>query len=101
MTSSTDHRPPAVPGRLRMPAGVLADHPGATGLALDVSKYALRRAAKAHPRAGAAACDAWQGLPMRERTASVLLNVFAPRDGAEFHRVLRADGALIVAGPTT
>ncbi|MFC4563883.1 putative RNA methyltransferase [Nocardiopsis mangrovi] len=88
-------------GTGRYLAAVLDDHPGAAGLALDVSKYALRRAAKAHPRAGAAACDAWRGLPMRDGTAAVLLNVFAPRDGAEFHRVLRPDGALIVAGPTT
>ncbi|WP_184080168.1 putative RNA methyltransferase [Nocardiopsis mwathae] len=73
---------------------------GATGLALDVSKYALRRAAKAHPRAGAAACDAWRGLPLRTGAAGLLLNVFAPRGGAEFHRVLRADGALIVVTPT-
>jgi 23S rRNA (guanine745-N1)-methyltransferase len=31
--------------------------------------------------------------------ASVLLDVFAPRSGAEFHRVLRPDGALIVVTP--
>ncbi|ASU86217.1 methyltransferase type 11 [Nocardiopsis gilva YIM 90087] len=71
-----------------------------TGLALDVSKFALRRAAKAHPRAGAAACDAWRGLPLGTGTVALLLNVFAPRDGAEFRRVLREDGALIVVTPT-
>ncbi|GAA1990967.1 methyltransferase domain-containing protein [Nocardiopsis rhodophaea] len=71
-----------------------------TGLALDVSKFALRRAAKAHPRAGAAACDAWRGLPLRTGAAALLLNVFAPRGGAEFRRVLRDDGALIVVTPT-
>jgi 23S rRNA (guanine745-N1)-methyltransferase len=81
-------------------AAVLDAAPGAAGIALDVSKYALRRAAKAHPRAGAAACDAWQGLPLRTGSVSVLLNVFAPRDGAGFRRVLRDDGALLVVVPT-
>ncbi|WP_338067460.1 putative RNA methyltransferase, partial [Crossiella equi] len=34
------------------------------GLALDLSKFALRRAARAHPRAGAVVCDAWRPLPV-------------------------------------
>jgi 23S rRNA (guanine745-N1)-methyltransferase len=32
--------------------------------------------------------------------ASLVLNVFAPRNGAEFHRVLRSDGTLLVVTPT-
>ncbi|MBB5436031.1 methyltransferase domain-containing protein [Nocardiopsis composta] len=78
---------------------VLDAAPAATGLALDLSKYALRRAAKAHPRSGAVACDAWRGLPLRDGAAALLLNVFAPRDAAEFHRVLRPGGALLVVTP--
>src|SRR5579859_1324075 len=37
-------------------ARVLDAVPAAHGLALDISKFALRRAAKAHPRAGAVVC---------------------------------------------
>ncbi|GAA1771009.1 putative RNA methyltransferase [Streptomonospora arabica] len=81
-------------------SAVLDRAPGAFGLALDVSKFALRRAARAHPRAGAAACDTWRGLPLRTGSAAVLLNVFAPRRPAEFRRVLADDGALLVATPT-
>ncbi|GAB3463683.1 rRNA (guanine-N1)-methyltransferase [Streptomonospora sediminis] len=81
-------------------AAALEAAPGAWGLALDVSKFALRRAARAHPRAGAAACDTWRGLPLRSGSAAVLLNVFAPREAAEFHRVLRSDGSLAVVTPT-
>ncbi len=33
--------------------------------------------------------------------ASLVLNVFAPRNGGEFARVLRPDGALIVVTPTS
>lgn len=80
-------------------AAVLDALPHAVGLALDVSKPALRRAARAHPRAGAARCDTWHGLPLADGTATLLLNVFAPRNGAEFHRVLRPDGALLVVTP--
>jgi 23S rRNA (guanine745-N1)-methyltransferase len=80
-------------------AAVLDAHPGAVGLALDVSRYALRRSARAHPRAAAARCDVWAGLPLADRSVAALLNVFAPRNGAEFARVLRADGALLVVTP--
>lgn len=79
---------------------VLDALPEAAGLALDVSKFALRRAARAHPRAGAAACDTWRGLPLRPASTALLLNVFAPRQPAEFHRVLAASGALVVVTPT-
>ena len=72
---------------------------GGYGLALDVSGPAVRRAARAHPRAGAAVGDAWRGLPVRDGCADVVLNVFAPRNGAEFHRVLRPDGVLLVVTP--
>ncbi|MQA05698.1 MAG: methyltransferase domain-containing protein [Streptosporangiales bacterium] len=81
-------------------AHTVARLPGCVGLALDVSKYACRRAAKAHPRLGAVACDVWRQLPVATDAADVVLDVFAPRNGAEFHRVLRPDGRLVVVTPT-
>ncbi|MER7457166.1 putative RNA methyltransferase [Micromonospora sp. NPDC126480] len=80
-------------------AAVLAALPDAVGLALDVSKPALRRAARAHERAAAALADTWQRLPLADASAAVLLNVFAPRNGAEFHRVLDPAGSLLVVTP--
>jgi 23S rRNA (guanine745-N1)-methyltransferase len=80
-------------------AHVLDRLPAATGLGLDVSKPALRRAARAHPRAGAALADLWQRLPVADASAGLILNVFAPRNGPEFRRVLRPDGALLVVTP--
>jgi 23S rRNA (guanine745-N1)-methyltransferase len=72
----------------------------AVGLALDSSKHALRRAARAHPRIGAVGCDIWRGLPLRDGVAALMLNVFAPRNGAEIRRVLQPGGTLVVITPT-
>lgn len=80
-------------------AAVLDALPAAPGLALDVSKPALRRAARAHPRAGAALCDTWGRLPVAGGAAGVVLDVFAPRNGPEFRRVLRPGGVLLVVTP--
>jgi 23S rRNA (guanine745-N1)-methyltransferase len=80
-------------------ATVLDARPEATGLGLDVSKPALRRAARAHPRAAAVLADLWRPLPLADGCASVLLNVFAPRNGPEFRRVLRPGGTLLVVTP--
>jgi len=79
---------------------VLDALPGSVGLALDVSKPALRRAARAHSRAAAALADTWRPLPLADAGVALLLNVFAPRNGPEFHRVLHPEGALLVVTPT-
>jgi 23S rRNA (guanine745-N1)-methyltransferase len=94
----------AVLDRLRGTQGG-ADGPGgvggteAAGLAMDISARALRRAARARPGIGAVVWDVWRPFPVRDGAVSLILNVFAPRNGPEFRRVLRADGALIVVTP--
>lgn len=80
---------------------LLDEAPDGRGLALDISKFAARRAARAHPRIAAAVCDTWRALPVRDQSIDVVLNVFAPRNGPEFARVLKQDGVLIVVTPTT
>jgi 23S rRNA (guanine745-N1)-methyltransferase len=82
-------------------AGVLEVLPAHWGIALDLSKYAARRAAKAHPRVAAAVvCDVWRGLPLRSSSVDLILDVFAPRNAPEFSRVLRPQGRLLVVAPT-
>ncbi len=73
---------------------------GAVGLALDISKHAARRGAKAHARAGAVVADLWRPLPLRDGAADTIVNVFAPRNAAEFHRVLRDEGLLFTVTPS-
>jgi 23S rRNA (guanine745-N1)-methyltransferase len=80
-------------------AGVVDAVPGRIGLALDVSRYAARRAAKVDPRIGSVVCDAWRELPLQDDAAQVLLNVFAPRNAAEMARVLAPGGVLLVVTP--
>jgi 23S rRNA (guanine745-N1)-methyltransferase len=81
-------------------AAVLDALPGRHGLALDVSRHALRRAARAHPRIGAVGGDIWGELPVRSAAAALVLNVFAPRNGEEIARVMARDARLVVVTPT-
>ncbi|WP_460749012.1 putative RNA methyltransferase [Nocardiopsis oceani] len=78
---------------------VLESLPETVGLTTDVSKFAARKAARSHPRGGAVTCDSWRTLPLADGTADALLNVFAPRNAAEFHRVLKVNGVLLVVTP--
>lgn len=80
-------------------SAVLDALPHADGLGVDVSKPALSRAARAHPRAGAALADLWRPLPLADGSAGLILDVFAPRNVPEFHRILRPEGALLVVTP--
>ncbi len=80
-------------------AHVLDRRPGAIGIALDVSRHALRRAARAHPRMAAVGADVWRTLPLRDRAIATALCVFAPRNGPELRRVLTPGGTLVVATP--
>lgn len=80
-------------------AAALHRHEAAQGLAFDVSKPALRRAARAHPRGGAVLADTWGSLPLADASVDTILNIFAPRNGSEMLRVLRPDGLLVVVTP--
>jgi 23S rRNA (guanine745-N1)-methyltransferase len=80
-------------------AGVVGASAARRGIALDVSRYAARRAAKVDPRIGSVVCNAWQELPLLDDSAQLMLNVFAPRNAAEMARVLVPGGTLLVVTP--
>lgn len=71
------------------------------GVALDLSAVAIRRAARAHERAGAVVGDVTERLPVVDGAAAVVLDVFAPRNQSEYARVLHPDGVLAVVTPRT
>lgn len=66
---------------------------------MDVSKEAVRLAAQKHPDFRFVVADAWGKLPFHSSSLHILLNVFAPRNVTEFHRVLAANGVLLVVTP--
>ena len=73
--------------------------PGAVGIATDVSVAAARRTAGAHDRLASVVADTWRGLPVRSGVAQAVCCVFAPRNAAEFARVLSPGGRLVVVTP--
>lgn len=81
-------------------AAALAADPAAEGLATDVSVAAAKRAAQAHPRVAAIVADTWAGVPVRDGVADAVLCLFAPRNPADFARMLAPGGRLVVAVPT-
>jgi 23S rRNA (guanine745-N1)-methyltransferase len=80
-------------------AHVLDALPGRDGVVVDASAAALRRAARAHPRAVALGADAWQPLPLAGQSAALVLSVFGPRNPGEIRRVLVPGGSLLIASP--
>lgn len=81
-------------------AGVLDALPQARGIALDTSVRSLQAAAHSHSRTIAATWDAFLPFPLADASVDVVLDVFSPRNPAEFARVLRPDGRLVIARPT-
>jgi 23S rRNA (guanine745-N1)-methyltransferase len=80
-------------------AGILDALPRRHGACLDLSVPALRRAARAHPRAAALGADVWQPLPLADRSAALVVSIFGPRNAAETGRILTPGGTLIIAVP--
>ncbi|MGD9694324.1 MAG: putative RNA methyltransferase [Thermoleophilia bacterium] len=81
-------------------ARLLDARPERAGVALDASRAAARRAARAHPRLAAVVCDVWRGLPVRDGSAALVLDAFAPRNAREIARALAPEGRLLVVTPT-
>jgi 23S rRNA (guanine745-N1)-methyltransferase len=54
---------------------VLDALPKSLGLAIDLSKYAARRAATAHVRLNAVVADISEGLPLKDHSIDLALNV--------------------------
>ena len=78
---------------------VLATRPDTRGLAMDLSPAAVARAVRNADNVDGLVADTWRPLPIRNGIADVILNVFAPRNLAEFHRTLASRGLLVVVVP--
>lgn len=77
----------------------LGEAPGSVGVAMDISTAAARSAAKLDPRIAAIVADVWQRFPLNDAGLDAVLAIFAPRNFAEFARVLAPSGQLVVITP--
>jgi SAM-dependent methyltransferase len=85
---------PASPTWLGGPGGA-----SACWFGFDVSKAACRLASSAHKTARFVVADLRQGLPLRDGRALAVLDVFAPRNAAEFRRIVHPEGLALVVIP--
>jgi 23S rRNA (guanine745-N1)-methyltransferase len=67
---------------------------------MDISKEAVRLAARDHDEIHFFVADVNERLLFAEASVHVLLNVFSPRNLGEFDRVLADDGLVLVVIPT-
>ncbi len=84
--------------------GRLAEHARSTNidacfLGVDIATDAVRLAARRYRGIGFYVSDVKHRLCVADASIDVLLNIFAPRNAAEFARVLRPDGLLLVVVP--
>lgn len=71
------------------------------GLGIDLSPHAVERCARRHPRHAWIAANADRRLPVLDASIDLALSIDGRRPPAEFARVLRPEGALIVAVPAS
>ncbi|MBO0783474.1 MAG: methyltransferase domain-containing protein, partial [Ktedonobacteraceae bacterium] len=74
-------------------------YPSLTAVGIDISKEAVRMAAKRYREAFFAVASIKDRFIFRDVAFHFLLNIFAPRNSAEFARVLLTSGLLMVVIP--
>jgi ubiquinone/menaquinone biosynthesis C-methylase UbiE len=69
-------------------------------IGIDISKEAIRMAAKRYKQALFLVANLKERLPIADSAVDILLNIFAPRNADEFARILAPGGLLLVVIPT-
>ena len=70
-----------------------------TRFGVDISKEAIRCAAKRYKDANWIVANAMRKLPFADHSMDVILSILAPRNPEEFARILKPHGALILGVP--
>lgn len=71
----------------------------AVGIGFDTATRAVRLAARAHPRIMAFTWDVFRDFPLVDSSVDCVLDIFSPRNGSEFHRVVAPGGHAVVVTP--
>ena len=79
--------------------GALSESREGQFFGVDVSKEAVRCAAKRYRKAKWIVANGMRKLPFADHALDVILSVLAPRNPEEFARILKPDGALIIGVP--
>lgn len=79
--------------------GALSETCNGQFFGVDVSKEAVRCAAKRYKKAKWIVANGMRKLPFANHSLDIILSVLAPRNPEEFARILKTDGALILGVP--
>lgn len=79
--------------------GYFLDRVCGHGVVNDLSRDAADLGARRYPALTHVVADTRRHLPFADGGADLILNVFSPRNPAEFHRLLRPAGLLLVVIP--
>jgi 23S rRNA (guanine745-N1)-methyltransferase len=79
--------------------GALSESHEGSFIGVDVSKEAVRCAAKRYRKAKWIVANAMRQLPFADHSLDVILSILAPRNPEEFVRILKPDGTLILGVP--
>jgi 23S rRNA (guanine745-N1)-methyltransferase len=79
--------------------GSLAEQTGLDGHGVDISIPAVDAAARRYPKCEWVVSNADRFVPYADRSFSIVMSITARMNSAEFRRVLRDDGQLLVALP--
>lgn len=77
----------------------LAERFGLCAIGIDISTFAIEAAAKRHRDVTWLVANADRRLPVRDASLDLVLSIDGRRNPEEFARVLRSNGALVVAVP--
>jgi 23S rRNA (guanine745-N1)-methyltransferase len=86
-------------GRLKRYLDSQPRHRNICYFGMDISKEAVRLAAKRYGDIRFVVASVWRKILFSSHSIQVMLNIFAPRNVAEFDRVITRDGMLLVAIP--
>lgn len=79
--------------------GALSDAYAGTFYGVDISKEAIRCAAKRYKKANWMVANVMRSLPFANQSLDGILSVLAPRNPVEFSRILKPDGVLVLGVP--